>query len=222
MSLYVDRLPKNVTINTNPQGVYVWDSTGQKLLGQTPMSFMKQPRDYATNTLFLTQNGFHSETVYIYNPIDGFGFGILDAVVVVPWLIDLITWAPGYGKFKGTTFNVNMIPTSIPRPDAEATAYAQQQAVQAQAMIDATNTMTNAINQAGQTIQSTQTRTYTPPPTSRPTPAPAKTSPQRTVTPTTPNFKRFCPRTYKSGVVHGEWDSRFSAGCPACRGTINW
>ena len=90
------------------------------------------------------------------------------------------------------------------------------------------NDIANVMNSFSSSIQQAQVVPPQPAPHStspapRPTSAaPAPTNTQRTVTPTTPNFKRFCPRTYKSGVVHGEWDSRFSAGCPACRGTINW
>ena len=40
-SLYVDKDARTITINSNPQGAYVWDSTGKKLLGQTPMQFTK-------------------------------------------------------------------------------------------------------------------------------------------------------------------------------------
>ena len=51
----------------------------------------------------------------------------------------------------------------------------------------------------------------------------AQVQPSQTVTPVQkPNTKRWCSRTYKNGGIHGEWDTRFSAGCPACRGTINF
>lgn len=91
-------------------------------------------------------------------------------------------------------------------------------------VVNVMQAITEGINTFNQQMQQNALQCQ-PPPSSTPCPtpaAPAQTSPQRTVTPTTSNFKRFCPRTYKSGVVHGEWDSRFSAGCPACRGTINW
>lgn len=101
----------------------------------------------------------------------------------------------------------------------------EQVIAQKQAQLAMINATINGVNQFSQQMQQLSQQQYQPPPSPapRPTPAaPAPTNTQRTVTPTTPNFKRFCPRTYKSGVVHGEWDGRFSVGCPACRGTINW
>ena len=143
------------------------------------------------------------------------GYFIIDSVLLLPGWFDLF-YSGAYGKYKGTDFNVNMISTSIPRPDAEANAYARQQAAQAQAMADAANAMSNGINQAAQQIQNSK-QYQPPPPAPRPTPAaPAQTVAPKPVTPAPkPNFKRWCPK-------HGEWDGRFSAGCPACRATINW
>lgn len=95
--------------------------------------------------------------------------------------------------------------------------YARQQAM-AQAVINASNSISAAVQQ--------NTPQYQPPrPVSRPT---ATVPVRRTTTSHTnrssykPNTKRWCSRTYRDGRIHGEWDSRFSAGCPACRGTINW
>ena len=69
----------------------------------------------------------------------------------------------------------------------------------------------DGINTFNQQMQQIATQYQTPPPTPRPTPAaPAQAVAPKTVTPVSkPNFKRWCPK-------HGEWDGRFSAGCPAC------
>ena len=75
-------------------------------------------------------------------------------------------------------------------------------------VVDVADTM----NALANSIKQNATQCQTPPPAPSPTPAaPAQTVAPRPVTPVPkPNFKRWCPK-------HGEWDGRFSAGCPACR-----
>jgi len=228
-ALYVDRAERVVSIDSNPQGAYVWDSSGTKLLGQTPMQFTLKPRDYTVHRLFITKSDYYDESVRTYDQMAGLGIGLLDAVLIVPFFVDMITLTPCYGKYEGTSFSVNLTPTSIPRPGAIVSEVYQQDAARAQAMVGAAQAVSQGVTQGANAFSGSmaqqQQQNHRPIVVKQPavqSQSAQAAVPQTTTPVSKPNTKRWCSKSYKSGGVHGEWDIRFSPGCPACRGTINW
>ena len=146
-TFYVDRSERTVTVDSMPQGAYVWDATGQKLLGQTPMQIQLKPSDFRLHRLFITKPGYHDEVFQTYDLFDGMGLMLVDTLLIVPGIIDLATLTPSYGKFQGTTYSVNLTPTTIPRPGAIVNQVYQQDAARAQAVANAAQMTSQTITQ---------------------------------------------------------------------------
>jgi len=140
-SFYVDRREKTITVNTTPEGAYVWDFSGTKLLGRTPLTFRMKADDYTRSRLFVTKQGYHDESVLVYDNFDGMGFALLDGLLVAPFIVDLATFSLNYGKYCGDNFQISMTSASVPRPgDVIGNGDVHyNNAASAQAIIDATN-----------------------------------------------------------------------------------
>ena len=157
-ALYVDRSERTICVDSTPQGAYVWDATGKKLLGQTPLQIQLKPRDYRLHRLFITKPDYHDETVQTYDGLAGLGLGMLDAVLVVPFFVDMITLTPCYGKYEDTSFPIVLTPTSIPRPGAVVHQVHQQDAARAQAMANAAQATSQAITQGANAFSAAMTQ----------------------------------------------------------------
>ena len=210
-SFYVDRRERTVNITTEPQGAYVWDAAGTKFLGRTPIQLKVSPSDYMLNRIYLTQPGHYDEVLTVYDHLDGMGFMMLDACLVAPLLIDLITLSPGYGKFSGTDFHVNMTSTSIPRPGAIVQINQQQDMARAQAMIG----VANSISQGANAFSAAMSQQAAPQPVIyNPSVQPANYATANTgasaVQTKTISYKRKC------GIHDIEYDIRYG-GCPTCK-----
>lgn len=236
---------RSITINSEPSGAYIWDYYG-KLMGQTPLTVevdFKHGKNINYRSITLTKENYYDEKIKILTEYDIddvrgaalFGRFLFDCLTIYSLPFDILIGFPIHlsipndadsfyvmGKVIYDGRIIKLVPSSIPKP-MSSHRKSNNYYASSDNTVEIMQAVINGINTFNQQMQQNTPRYQPPSPAPRPTPAaPAQTSPQRTVTPTTPNFKRFCPRTYKSGVVHGEWDSRTSVGCPACRGTINW
>lgn len=217
-SLYVDRSEKTITVNTTPEGAYVWDFSGTKLLGQTPLTFRMKADDYTRSRLLVTKQGYHDELVLVYDTFDGVGFAFLDSLLVAPFIVDLVTLSFNYGKYCGDNFQVSMTSASVPRPGdviGNGNVY-YNNAASAQAIIEATNM--NLKNSNTPMINTPQ------PPPVRPmvnSAVKVQSSPKPTYTPKQiPQYQRI-PRASSFGrsgnLPSTDWNTRQNTGLQRVR-----
>lgn len=238
---------KVLTINSDPQGAHVLINVygTYKSIGTTPLTY---PINFQNNTniresVDLALPGYHPHKIKIihyYSYVDEkrimnfpnlfFSFFVDclfspffcflnvagDVLIGFPMLLNIpkeaytCDYLGARIVYDGTP--VKLIPANVPLPQAQV-QYIPQYDSGSNIDAEVINAFVTGIGNAAATAMSRPSHTPSPAPRiTQPKPAPVPRTP---TTMPNPNFKRRCSK-------HGEWDVRFSVGCPACRGTIKW